>query len=109
MPQRPPTLKEVTVKAALHRLKRKIPYGWDLNIYRGCQHGCRYCYARYTAGYLDSRDFAGEIFVKTNIVEALERELASPRWKPSVINLGGVTASTPCGRNIKYPPAIPGP
>ncbi len=42
---------EIQAASALHKLKRKIPYSWDLNIYRGCSHGCRYCYALYSHRY----------------------------------------------------------
>ncbi len=84
---------ETESKSALNKLKRKIPYGWDLNIYRGCQHGCRYCYAIYSHGYLGSEDFSREIRIKTNLVEVLEKELQSPGWKGDVINIGGVTDS----------------
>ncbi len=85
--------REITARSALNKLKRKIPYGWDLNIYRGCRHNCRYCYALYSHRYLDTQDFAGEIFVKTNIVERLEQELSSETWQREVINIGGVTDS----------------
>ncbi len=81
------------MKTALKKLKRQVPYGWDLNIYRGCQHNCIYCYALYSHQYLGARDFAQEIFVKVNIVEALERQLADPAWKREIINIGGVTDS----------------
>lgn len=85
--------KEIRIQTALTKLKRKIPYGWDLNIYRGCQHGCKYCYAMYTHDYLDSKDFFKDIFVKINIVEELEKQLKSSKWKGEVINIGGVTDS----------------
>lgn len=85
--------KEIRVKSPLKKLKRKIPYGWDLNIYRGCQHGCRYCYALYSHDYLESRDFYRDIHVKINIVEELEKKLKDPAWKREVINIGGVTDS----------------
>lgn len=78
---------------ALNKLKRKIPYSWDLNIYRGCEHGCRYCYAMYSHAYLDSEEFFRDVYVKTNIVEALEKQLSSSSWKREVVNLGGVTDS----------------
>lgn len=87
---------EIKAASALHHLKRKIPYGWDLNIYRGCSHGCIYCYALYSHSYLgfgDDQSFHSEIQVKTNIVELLERELSAGSWKREVINIGGVTDS----------------
>lgn len=85
-------VKRITCTSALNKLKRKIPYGWDLNIYRGCSHNCKYCYARYTHDYLGEDDFS-KIFVKTNIAEQLDKELSSPDWKREIINIGGVTDS----------------
>lgn len=85
--------KELVAQTALTKLNRKIPYGWDLNIYRGCQHSCRYCYAMYSHKYIGSDDFFKDIYVKTNIVDILEEELKSPDWKREVINIGGVTDS----------------
>ncbi|MRS02550.1 radical SAM protein [bacterium] len=85
--------KEIHCESALNELKRKVPFGWDLNIYRGCSHACRYCYAIYSHTYLNSAGFYDDIYVKTNIVEKLERELSSPKWKREVVNIGGVTDS----------------
>lgn len=84
---------EITCETAMNKLKRKIPYGWDLNIYRGCEHRCTYCYAMYSHGYMDRGDFFEDIYVKTNIVEALEKQLRAFSWKREVINIGGVTDS----------------
>ncbi len=84
---------EMTCESALNKLKRKVPFGWDLNIYRGCSHACSYCYAIYSHQYLNSDGFYDDIFVKTNIVEHLEKELSSPSWKREVVNIGGVTDS----------------
>lgn len=85
--------REITCASACNKLKRKIPYGWDLNIYRGCEHECRYCYAMYSNQYLGSGDYFKDIYVKTNIVRELEKELSAPGWKREVINIGGVTDS----------------
>jgi len=87
------TVKEIRCESALTKLKRKVPYGWDLNIYRGCRHACRYCYAIYSHQYLNSDGFYDDIHVKSNIVDVLERELSSPGWKREVVNIGGVTDS----------------
>ena len=87
------TYKEVQAKSALTKLKRKIPYSWDLNIYRGCEHGCRYCYALYSHNFLNSAQYFSDIYVKTNIVDLLEKELKAGSWKREVINMGGVTDS----------------
>ena len=87
-------IKEITVKEPLNKIGNDyLPFQWDLNIYRGCTHNCRYCYALYSHKYLESNNFFGDIFVKTNIVEALEKKLSSPRWKGGTINMGGVTDS----------------
>lgn len=77
----------------MNRLNRPMPYGWDLNVYRGCSHGCAYCFAQYTHGYLGREDFFSGILVKTNIAEQLERRLHSPSWKREVVNLGGISDS----------------
>ena len=87
------TYHEITCSTALHELKRKITYGWDLNIYRGCSHGCRYCYAMGTHGFTGLADFLTNISVKTNVVEVLEKQLASSTWKREIVNIGGVTDS----------------
>ena len=84
---------EISCDTAMNHLKRRMPYSWDLNIYRGCEHGCKYCYAMYSHEYLDSEDYFGDIFVKTNIVEQLEKQLSSLKWKQEIVNIGGVTDS----------------
>ncbi|MFN3486422.1 MAG: radical SAM protein, partial [Planctomycetota bacterium] len=66
----------------------------SLNPYRGCEHGCAYCYARPTHEYLGfsaGLDFESRILVKENAPELLRRELSSPRWTPRVLALSGVT------------------
>jgi len=98
---------EVNCDSALHKLKRKIPYSWDLNIYRGCQHGCKYCYAMYSHTYLNSDSFSDNIYVKKNIVEVLEKELRSGQWNREIVNIGGVTDSyQPVEADYKIMPEI---
>jgi len=70
--------------------------GFDagINPYRGCEHGCIYCYARPSHEYFGlslGLDFETKIFVKQNAPELLRRELASPKWKPQSIALSGNT------------------
>ena len=86
---------EIECKSALNNVGGRLPYKWDLNIYRGCVHRCQYCFALYSHQYLEasSGDFFKDIFVKTNIVDKLEEKLSSPRWKREVVNIGGVTDS----------------
>src|SRR5579863_4380443 len=71
-----------------------IGFRYGLNPYRGCEHGCIYCYARPTHEYLGfsaGLDFESKIMVKTNAAELLRSALSSPRWKPRVLGLSGVT------------------
>lgn len=66
----------------------------SINPYRGCEHGCVYCYARPFHEYLgfsSGLDFETKIMVKEDAPELLRRELSSPKWKPQVIALSGVT------------------
>jgi len=85
---------EIKIKKALNRLHSNfLPYKYDLNIYRGCSHRCQYCYALYSHRYLENNNFFEKIYVKTNIVETLEKELSSKRWQQEWVNLGGVTDS----------------
>lgn len=99
--------KEMMVQSALTELKRKIPYGWDLNIYRGCQHGCQYCYAMYSHNYLGSEEFFKDIYIKTNVVDELEKQLRAASWKREVVNIGGVTDSyQPAEEKYKIMPEV---
>ncbi|KUO51197.1 MAG: hypothetical protein APF76_17055 [Desulfitibacter sp. BRH_c19] len=99
---------ELEVKDALHRLTRRgLPYKYDLNIYRGCSHGCKYCYGVKSHSYLNSESFQDEIFVKTNISDRLEETLASTTWVGETINFGGVCDSYQEGeRQFKLMPDL---
>ena len=84
---------EVTCRSALNRVKG-MPFGWTLNPYRGCTHGCHYCFARrYHAQFeMDSGDeFASVILVKQNIVGVLARELDRPSWTREMVAFGTAT------------------
>ena len=68
-----------------------IPFEQSLNPYRGCEHGCSYCFARPSHAYLDlspALDFETRIFAKTNAPEILRRELSKRGYQPSPISLG---------------------
>ena len=77
----------------------------SVNPYRGCEHGCIYCYARPFHEYLgfsSGLDFETRIVVKENAPALLRRELASPKWKPQVIAMSGVTdCYQPIERRLK--------
>jgi DNA repair photolyase len=71
-----------------------IPFEASLNPYRGCEHGCSYCYARPFHEYLGfsaGLDFETKIVVKENAPELLRRELSSPKWKPQELAMSGAT------------------
>ena len=71
-----------------------ISFDQSINPYRGCEHGCIYCYARPNHAYVGlspGLDFETKLFVKSNAAEALEKELAKPNYRPRTIMLGGVT------------------
>lgn len=84
---------EVRCRSALNPVKG-MPFEWTLNPYRGCTHACHYCYARryHTQFELGSDDeFASVIFVKTNLVEVLRRELQKPSWRGEYVAVGTAT------------------
>src|SRR5213596_1604800 len=71
-----------------------VGFETSLNPYRGCEHGCIYCYARPTHEYLGfsaGLDFESKIMVKMNAPELLRAELESPRWEPQTLVMSGVT------------------
>ncbi len=84
---------EVRCRSALNPVKG-MPFEWTLNPYRGCTHACHYCYARryHTQFELGADDeFASVIFVKTNFVDVLRRELQKPSWQNEYVAVGTAT------------------
>ncbi len=88
---------EIKVKSALHHTRLPYspkPFYYSLNLYRGCRHGCPYCFARYShwfLGFQNTFDFQRKIQVKVNIAEVLDRELAQTKRKKEWISLGAIT------------------
>lgn len=71
-----------------------VSFERSINPYRGCEHGCIYCYARPNHAYVGlspGLDFETKLFVKANAVELLEQEFCKPNYRPRTIMLGGVT------------------
>ena len=90
------TYLEDVCKTALNRVPdaSRVPFRWTVNPYRGCTHSCHYCFARAFHSYLDmgvGEDFSSKIVVKTNVVEVLRRELASPKWEGEHVAMGTAT------------------
>ena len=84
---------EVTCRSALNAVKG-MPFNWTLNPYRGCTHGCHYCFARryqtqFELGFGD--EFSSLIFVKVNFADVLRRELDKPSWTREQVALGTAT------------------
>jgi DNA repair photolyase len=71
-----------------------VGFDASINPYRGCEHGCVYCYARPSHEYLGfsaGLDFETKIMVKDDAPELLRKELSNPRWKPQLVALSGNT------------------
>jgi DNA repair photolyase len=69
---------EIGCKSLLNRTRPGMPFEWSLNPYRGCEFGCRYCYARYTHEFMElheSAEFEDRIYAKSAVATLLRREL----------------------------------
>jgi DNA repair photolyase len=87
------TYQEVACRSALNPVSG-MPFKWTLNPYRGCTHGCHYCFARryHVQFELNADDeFASVILVKRNVAEVLRREVDRPTWKRDVVAVGTAT------------------
>lgn len=82
-----------------------VGFTYSINVYRGCAHGCIYCYARPGHEYFGlsaGLDFETKIFVKERAPELLREELHSPKWQPATLSLSGVTdCYQPIERKLK--------
>jgi DNA repair photolyase len=82
-----------------------VGFEYSINPYRGCEHGCIYCYARPTHEYLGfsaGLDFETRILVKLDAPRLLRKELSSPKWRPQTISISGVTdCYQPVERTLK--------
>src|SRR5271169_2453100 len=85
---------DATRKIITRNASPDIGFDRSINPYRGCEHGCVYCFARPTHAYLGlspGLDFESKLFAKTNAAAALERELAEPSYRPRTIAIGTST------------------
>jgi DNA repair photolyase len=89
-----------------------IDFDLSINPYRGCEHGCIYCFARPTHSYLDlspGLDFETRIVAKVNAAERLRDALASRTYEPSMINIGSATdAYQPVERRLRITRSVLG-
>ncbi|MFO6419276.1 PA0069 family radical SAM protein [Hylemonella sp. W303a] len=113
-PEPPPPPTEVRWEDARSALTRNdspdLPFAQSINPYRGCEHGCSYCYARPTHSYLNlspGLDFERIIIAKRGLAERLREEISSPSYKPSLIVIGAATdCYQPIERELKLTRAL---
>jgi DNA repair photolyase len=87
-------LRDTSRSIIAHNDSPDVGFDASVNPYRGCEHGCIYCYARPTHEYLGlsaGLDFETKIFVKDDAPTLLRQALAAPRWTPQVVAMSGVT------------------
>jgi DNA repair photolyase len=97
--EEPPALKtHVTIEHAKSIISRNaspdVPFTQSINPYRGCEHGCIYCYARPSHAYVNLSpgvDFETRLFAKVNAPQLLRAELAKPGYRCELISLGANT------------------
>jgi len=94
----PPLKTQITIEHAKSIISRNnspdIPFTQSINPYRGCEHGCIYCYARPSHAYVNLSpgvDFETRLFAKVNAAELLRAELAKPGYRCELISLGANT------------------
>jgi DNA repair photolyase len=91
----PPLKTNITIERPRHIITRNdspdIAFDRSINPYRGCEHGCVYCFARPTHAFMGlspGLDFETHLYVKTGAAALLERELSAPRYQPKTIAIG---------------------
>jgi DNA repair photolyase len=98
-------LKDVSRSLITFNDSPDVGFDASINPYRGCEHGCIYCYARPYHEYLGfsaGLDFETKILVKEDAPELLRKELASPKWRPRLVAISGVTdAYQPIERKLQ--------
>ncbi len=87
-------LRDTSRTIIAHNDSPDVGFEWSINPYRGCEHGCIYCYARPTHEYLSfsaGLDFETKILVKENAAQLLREAIASPKWQGQSLAISGVT------------------
>jgi DNA repair photolyase len=87
-------LNDTTKSIISHNNSPDVGFYASINPYRGCEHGCAYCFARPFHEYLGlsaGLDFETKILIKQNAPELLRRELSSKKWKPTTLQISGIT------------------
>src|SRR5688572_15242967 len=103
----PPTMvfRDNTKKIIARNNSPDVGFEFSINPYRGCEHGCIYCYARPTHEYFGlsaGLDFETKIFAKLDAAQLLRKELAAPKWNGELIAISGVTdCYQPLERKLK--------
>src|SRR3954465_495208 len=105
---------EIPSRSILNRTKPTMPFRWTINPYRGCEFGCKYCYARYTHEFMEmeATDFEDKIYAKAAAAHLLRQELAKIDRKDGIA-IGTATdpyqpAERPFGRPRAPLPTPPG-
>src|SRR5258708_13489602 len=102
----------IAAKSLLNRCvsKRGAPFEWTINPYRGCEFGCKYCYARYTHEFMEMRDgvaFEQKIFVKQHAADLLRQELRQVKSGRSTPTGAATRPPQPAPRPYPAPTPIP--
>ncbi len=90
----PEVFEDRTLNALSRNDSPDLPFRWSVNPYRGCWHGCAYCYARPSHQYLDlgaGTDFERKLVVKPRVAEGLRRAFDKPRWRGDLVVFSGNT------------------
>jgi hypothetical protein len=98
---------EIETRSVLNRTRPGMPFRWTINPYRGCEFGCKYCYARYTHEFMGMEDpwlFEDQIYAKSDLPSILREELR--RTDPAdAIAIGTATDPYQPPRNVSAAPA----
>mgnify|MGYP002725455622 CR=1 FL=1 len=100
-------IQKIQAKTVIHKHDKAFPVMYDLNPYRGCTIGCKYCFAQYSHYYIGLENFFKDIVVKENVAECLDAELSKMQRNRQQIKIGGVTdAYQPLEKKLALMPDI---